>query len=404
VLPLIAVLLFTSASFAVDDQRAAVATNAARATQIAEQLKRLNDADEEGAIEYDVPAPARPLLTDLKHALRSLIIAQLAVTPDASAKQLSNTINTVLQNAGTRFPDDSQGGYGWLYPVEVQKPLPGRALISVQATVGIACGSDSSLYIFELKNKKWELTLSLESNGYEEVSGAQGSLEYVVGNGPPGPWWVATANINPWCTSVWQSLRYNALQAGDDPEHPRILLSEQRGVNLNFEPAFKLKVVPHGFELIWGGGMELDVDIMTRPLIARYIASGEKFDRVSPYAFRPEDFLDEWVQLPWIQAQALSSQQSNLLHSWHEVLADQKNKWQTHFDQVKRCSRNSWEIGLLTEMYEGVKRPQTLPEELFFRITELPAGYHVDAVATRSNPKCGWPAYQPQSQGLDLPH
>ena len=37
---------------------------------------------------------------------------------------------------------------------------------------------------------------------------------------------MVTADVNPWCSSNWQQLRYKVLRPGEDPRHSQVLLDE----------------------------------------------------------------------------------------------------------------------------------------------------------------------------------
>jgi hypothetical protein len=63
--------------------------------------------------------------------------------------------------------------------------------------------------------------LSLESNGYLDISGAQGWLTYDISPSLPSKRpYLVTAEIIPWPTSVWQTLRLKVLRIGEAPDKP----------------------------------------------------------------------------------------------------------------------------------------------------------------------------------------
>jgi len=53
---------------------------------------------------------------------------------------------------------------------------------------------------------------------------------------------------------------------------------------------------------IYHATQSLDPGILVREHVMRYAVRGDLVRRVPPLATRPEDFLDEWVRLPWDEA------------------------------------------------------------------------------------------------------
>jgi len=84
-----------------------------------------------------------------------------------------------------------------------------------------------------------------ESNGYADISGAQGSFQFAIS--PPdneGNWFVVAADVNPWCSSNWQQLRYKVLRPGEDPRHSQVLLEEHTAIYLGVDQPYRLTVSP----------------------------------------------------------------------------------------------------------------------------------------------------------------
>jgi hypothetical protein len=220
------------------------------------------------AIKADVykplPAAARPLLTHLKHQLRDLILLTLNAQGmrQPSSSHLRASILAQLKRAGVQIEDAEEAiinnnglkqeyVYGDIYEITILRPARHPDLIAATTTIGICCGQDTSLYLFKKQDAKWRLALTQETNDYEEISGAQAWFQYALS--PPdarGDFFLVTANVNPWCTSNWQSLRYQVMRLGPGAEQPRVILKREATIYLGVAPPiYRLKVEARRFSL-----------------------------------------------------------------------------------------------------------------------------------------------------------
>jgi hypothetical protein len=250
----------------------------------------------------NLPSTAKPLLTMLKHQLRELVYETLNVNyPQRDSRLLQAHIINVLRENGIsvdeteetlvddNYMDDSYT-YGDIYSIGIQKPLGHPDLLAVTTEIGVCCGSDTSLYLFRDNGKHWELILAQESNNYDDISGAQGSFQYAIS--PPdkkNEFFVVVANVNPWCISNWQSLRYKVLRPGKSASEPRILLSKNNSIYLGVDdPVYTLNVQSTGFSLsfqsdetdmdVLNKGKEVDWEISER--VVKYRIVGERATRI----------------------------------------------------------------------------------------------------------------------------
>jgi len=149
----------------------------------------------------EVPPLAQQLLPKLKSELRKVILRSLNTHNIADLQILRNLVLLDLKDegievSGTDAPANADGRseYGLLYDLEVERPTRQPDLLAVVTELGIPCGSDSSLNLFHRKASGWELLAVDESNGFSEISGAQGNFQFAVS--PPdeqGNWFVVTA-------------------------------------------------------------------------------------------------------------------------------------------------------------------------------------------------------------------
>ena len=370
---------------------------------VVEQLRAI-DARGQGISSGAVPSAAQKLLPQFKSGLREIIGRTLNDHHSSSPEILHDLILTDLKKAGIEAQSLVQrDGYytadgddfGYLYDVTVRQPERHPNLMAVVTNLTIPCGSDASLSLYRRTGETWQLILVAESNGYADISGAQGSFQFAIS--PPdaeGNWFVVAADVNPWCSSNWQQLRYKVLRPGDDANRSVVLLNEHTSVYLGTDQPYRLTVNPQGFEIRNVASQGLDASILTRVHVQKYEVGGNRVTRVPPLALAPEDFLDEWVDMKWENAAPwVSGTGAAKLQYWHGRLnRDGREKIDTEFDFVQPCpaaeSMVKWQIGLLLEGAGEHDPPGDLPDELFFTITKRDGAFYLENVERERPPGC----------------
>ncbi len=265
----------------------------------------------------NVPEASRPLLVELKHELRDVILATVN-SPEgraASPDELTSKALARLASEGVAVEEEAEEVDGTqldallerpyrISDVRIEQPSGHPELLAVRTTLGLTCSDDTSLYLLERAAGRWRLVIAIEKNDYEDVSGAACAFEYAVS--PPderGSWYVVAVDLHCWCTSNWQGLRYAVLRVGASPYEPRVLLSGDEGIFLGVDPPpFTLATESASFSLRVEAMQSLDTGILVREHVLRYDVQGDSVRRVPPLATRPEDFLDEWINLTWDEA------------------------------------------------------------------------------------------------------
>jgi hypothetical protein len=162
-----------------------------------------------------VPDNAQPLLVVLKHGLRDLVLealnAQQARTP--STDDATNYVRSRLglDPCSPKQYRDPYGEYGHIEAIELHAVPHRRDLVTLTTTISVPCGGhDTSLYLLQRRAKRWSVVLTQASDDYPDISGALSDFEYLVLQPKrTDDLAVVTANVNPWCSSCWQSLRVN---------------------------------------------------------------------------------------------------------------------------------------------------------------------------------------------------
>jgi hypothetical protein len=259
------------------------------------------------------------------------------------------------------------------------------------------CGSDTSLYIFKRQDQKWALIIGQEANDYEDISGALGRFRYAIS--PPsidGQFYVVTKNVNPWCSSNWQGIRYQAMRQGISAYGPKILLKQEESIYLGSEIDGFITTSPKGFTIQFRAGQKLDNGVLTRDHIVSYQVRDDQVQRVPPFGDKPEDFLDEWFNLPWEEASnwVLRSARPSLNKVHAGVHADRSGErplFYTSFvfdPPACRVSRSQWQVGVEFESLEGKRLPPGTPNQIYFTIDERGRNYFLRRTSKSSLPRC----------------
>ncbi len=356
---------------------------AAQVEQIARTAESLRQAPVED-MNTDVPDAVRPLLTRLKHELLDLVVQHLAVAGGRPAAALRARLVAELRRAGARLDsrgrasnDNEEAGhrYGDVVELQIEQPRAHPGILTVAITLGVMCGTDTSLYVFRREASGWQLILTREADGYATVEGAQNLFDYQLSAPEPGGgFFVATASINAWCTSNWQSIRLEVLRPGPRAGEPKVLLAERQSV---FGQDYRLKVLGRGVvSLAFQGNRNLGLDDPVREHVLRYQVAGDRVARIPPLARRPADFLDEWVDLPWPQAREWSAPE---LEPWHSRLQRTGNNY-TLKDPGLRSAKagrpGRWWVQLCLD-------GKDLPPALYFLVSREGERFRLEEVRAR---------------------
>ena len=236
----------------------AAAENENALRDVAAMLRDIDPSDDYAT----VPTAATVLLPELKSRLASAILEQL---PEASPAELDlPLLQERLTALARRFgpPEDEAEDeaeadedtptsiYGYVLDVRAIRFPLNPAILGITFSVQIPCGEDTGALLVRRSGGRWETDFTLDSGPYKSIDGAFGRLQ--VGVTPPaedGSYYFVSANVNPWCTSNWQALRYSVhrLVAGRAPEE--IFASQEIIYVGRDEPVYDLRVEKSGFSL-----------------------------------------------------------------------------------------------------------------------------------------------------------
>jgi hypothetical protein len=249
-------------------------------SEIKETISRLQSFQDPDApeVEMRVSPAVAALHRQLKHELRDLII---------DALNRGANVQTELAQAGV--PIASKEGnrpYGQIHDVRVDwKPNGLSTWAAFTTTLGIKCGEDSSLYLLQQSGDAWQLRLAMESNLQLGIDSAHGYFQYAVSQaGPDGHFFVVEANVNPWCSSNWRQLRFEAFTLDASGTPSKILTTSSDIFLGDYPPPYKLSVRSHVFTLEYAAhGGPGDV----RTHFISYSVEGNSAMRVAPITPKP---------------------------------------------------------------------------------------------------------------------
>lgn len=322
----------------------------------------------------NVPPAARVLLANAKAGLRDLTASLLHDQPADSrlaAANVERAMSEALKTSGALDACDTQ--YGNLEEPKITSA--GDDLIAVVFVLTIPCGDDASLFLFRHDTGGWHLVLDRERNDYETVAGGAGSLEFRVS--PPdthGSRLVLVSDINPWCISNWQSLRWDVFRLNRGWRDPEIVTSGSDSIYLDEE--LSLAVTPDTFGLDYTGS-SVDSSRVMRGYHRHYrILPGNRLERIEPIAASPLEVIEEW----FLQ---------------NDV--DVREAGGGEFQQPARCSDGTWQVRF--DFYPGEDEDEG--KVTYFFVSEEKETFRM--VANTAEPREGCVTPPPVPENGDAP-
>ena len=259
-----------------------------------------------GDIGVDVSPFTRAEIHTLKNALSDTVSEYLRCEQSGSV-DLKLMETALLKMMAVNEPKENAAAtnYGRELKIDTTHPEKEPQLVAITIGFGIECSKDSILLIYEHRAGTWHQVLRWQSGDYSQISGSLGDfLQYVVlPQGQSGKWLVAAMHGTAWCTSRFSVFAVDLLQPALGNAQPQVLQ------HLNYEYSrdedFATKYRPDGFELRTNVN-SLDTGLLTRRGIYRFRIADNRLERIQPIAMNGRDFVDEWLEVKWPDAQRWS--------------------------------------------------------------------------------------------------
>ncbi len=265
-----------------------------------------------------VPPDASRDLKSLKHALLDAILATVsgADVPVAAPELLQ--ARTIERIEAQGVPVGDEGGFGVISGIQFSRPKQQPDWLIATTSLGIPYGIDTSAYVFEAQGGSWKHILSVETNGYAEISGAQGWLtHHVVPGEPRGRPFLVTAEVTPWQTSVWQTLRLRVLRAGPAPDRPIVVT--KRSLSYCLDGSYHVAVHTGRFELIYlAEAVDPELGGFRGIHYLEYRLGEGGAQLLHETAIDPYNVMHRWAAASWREAsQSVTGTARKSVEAWH---------------------------------------------------------------------------------------
>ena len=278
-------------------------------------------------------------LTEAKHLLRDWVEHEMGALEQADAAAgLGDQLNKRLREAGLECDstDDPQGkrcegrddadfmfnALGYAGDLKFVWTVPHNYLALITA-LGIGCGYDESVYVYQHQDDGWHRLLDSERDTYTaEAYKPQNVNDVLISQPPEGgkPPLVLTTGISPWCSSNWQAVYYRLWRIAPDSLTPKPLVDDEGSVFLTDAPV-QARISPDD-ALIEYNDRSIDSGVFTRVVVRHFQVGGDgTARRTAPFALTPRALVDEWLVRPWSESlQWTDPKARSRLVSWHRKL------------------------------------------------------------------------------------
>jgi hypothetical protein len=375
----------------------ALQDKATRVKSTQEKLLAVKVGDE--GMDTDVQPSTQKLIQEFKNVLAATVAEYMNCTPPAvsNVKQFEAGLAGLVGANGPEPPTHSTPReasefvdqiYGSHLSLSVARPTAQSQLLSVKFTFGINCGDDNMLLIYERRNGRWSRVLLWQSGNYSTSAGAFGDFFsfLFVPRGEPVGWVLAVAHGMPWCTSRWSGFDLDVIQPSHGEMPQEVLFHREAG----YVRSEEVEMMPRaaGFELRLTTG-SIDLDRMTRRAIYSYRLVDGTVRRVQPVALNGGDFVDEWLNTDWDEAEQWSAQQN--VQSLREVHANierlikpSAQNWPSFtYRAVRACSGDPSRFQIELDQDPGVPT--------YFQIREGKNFFEMLYASRQPDPKCNGP-------------
>jgi hypothetical protein len=243
---------------------------------VASELRAVQDEDMTSG---PIPVRARQLLPAFRRELAARVLRSLNAAPDVPIDLIDARARADLDAAlSAAMSETASGPYGGWVDVKV-RPVPGMVDTVIAAIrIGIKCGDDASLHVFKRSFGRWRAGATLASRPSASIGAAWGRLEYAVQADGHGGFTLVVAEVNPWCSSNWQALRYRVYHASSSGV--RLVFADRRTIYLGVdEPVFTIRLDRRQFELAFTAASQIEPGMTDQHLIV-YDISGAHVTRV----------------------------------------------------------------------------------------------------------------------------
>jgi hypothetical protein len=272
----------------------------------------------------------------LKWADSQLQKAGRSVDPEKLTKSLDKSLPDLPEPANNDDAMDFLGAMG----VSFSRPVGAPAWVQLTTYLGVSCGSDHSVYLYEWRNSRWNRRFTIEADDSRlENYGPRNSVDVRL-SAPDarGSRIVMTISEPPFCMSVWHDIDIRLYRI-DTTQH--MLVEEDALANYGEDSTWHARLEPDRALVEFVGG-SIDSAVWIRRRVFHYAIHQDLVRRIEPVALSAQDFVEEWLTRPWADAGAWSEP---VTAAWHAKL--HKDSVFGDFNVVQRCAESGeWQVGI----------------------------------------------------------
>jgi hypothetical protein len=332
----------------------------------------------------------------MKTRLGRYIDAYMRCAPidrDAAAiqRELSERAHALLEDEfrdRDKLPKNFEH-YGFELDFAVRRWADHPSLVGVVANFQIECGSDAIFLIFSGESGPWTEIMRWRSEVYKTIAGAFGDFDYRISpTDELGNWYVLVKSIDPNCSSAWADIRYAILRPGANALTPKIIDQTDDGpIFWAYEDFGQLTADRNDYEIRFHS-RNIDDHHPSRIWIRRFNIVDNTVERIPPVALSQRDFVDEWIQSTWEDAESWTEpdvqprtravhKRLSRVFSIHNVL---------YYSAVSRCADRDdhYQVGVV------VHRNDPESAHYFFSVVGQ-TDYRLTNVTTTPDPACDGP-------------
>lgn len=251
---------------------------------------------------------------------------------DADPNEITKQFSGELHRATKPVSRDDLDQLGAL-DISFSRPQGAPKWIQMSTDIGIQCGYDRSVYLFEWRDKRWNRRFTFETDDYSQTEyNPQQEFELEISSPDTrGARLVFVTGLPPACMSVWHTLYIRLYRIGASQ---KLLLNEAPLANLGQDgPAYTAHLEKNGIRIAYFG-RSIDSGLLIRKHVLRYALEGGEVRRLDPIAYSPRDFVDEWLTRSWNE---VSDRSEPRITEWHRRL--HKEFVNGDFEAIQACTK-----------------------------------------------------------------
>jgi len=334
-----------------------------------------------------IPAATQRGIVRLKDALGALLAARMScAVADEKADAIVADINAALRPLAAAC--DGQCAAHPYHPTPVfaaERTDDTRHLLAIVARIGIECGSDAVLWIYESAAQRWRERLHWQAPPYDKVSGALEAFDYRIS--PPdasGDWYVLVKDIMPWCSSTWSTIRYAVLRPGDDAKAQQIVFHAQDSVWWGNDDTGEIAATAGEFDVRFHAA-SIEPAVHNRVHIRHFAIDGAQVRRMQPVALTPRDFVDEWIVSKWADATRWSAPDNRpALAQWHGRMQGADSPYYEFF--AARACASTQDASVKSRVEVEVLDPRD--RQTYFLLVDGSRDFRMLRIATSADAHC----------------